>query len=134
MQRAKITKGVPQGFILGPILFSIFINDLGKDIQAKIHVYADDTVIYTHAPSIVGAVQELQAAFQSLQTSLLSLKLVLNTQKMKFMVFTKAQSHLPGAFGIFTSEGKSIERVPSHKYLGIWVDKLSFNVLYIFQV
>ncbi len=75
---------------MGPVLFSIFINDLGKDIDAKIHLYADDTVIYTHAPCIVGAVQELQAAFQSLQTSLLSLKLVLNSQKTKFMVFSKA--------------------------------------------
>lgn len=48
-----ITKGVPQGSILGPILFSIFINDLGKGIQEKIHLNADDTLIYTHAPSIV---------------------------------------------------------------------------------
>lgn len=43
---------------------------MGKDIQAKIHLYADDTVIYTHAPSAAGAVQDLQAAFQSLQMSL----------------------------------------------------------------
>ena len=48
----EITKGVLQGSILGPILFSTFINDLGKDIQAKMHFYADDTVIYMHAPSI----------------------------------------------------------------------------------
>jgi len=46
------TKGIPQGSILGPILFSIFINDLDKDVKAKLHLYADDTVVYTQASTI----------------------------------------------------------------------------------
>ena len=43
----EMIKGVPQGSILGPILFSIFVKDLGKNSQAKIHLHADDTVIYS---------------------------------------------------------------------------------------
>lgn len=50
---------------------------LQRHIQAK-HLYADDSVIYTYAPSIEQAVQELQIVFNSLQTALLSFKLILN--------------------------------------------------------
>ena len=43
----EINRGVPQGSILAPVLFSICINDLGNGMQpAKLRLYADDTVIY----------------------------------------------------------------------------------------
>lgn len=48
MLTLKLTKGVPQGSIVGPC----FMNALVKNIPAKIHFYADDTVMYTHAPSV----------------------------------------------------------------------------------
>lgn len=78
----EITKGVPQGSILAPILFSIFINDFGKDMHtAKLHLYADDTVIYSVASSVNQAIDDLQTAFKQLQTALFGLKLVLNPNK-----------------------------------------------------
>ena len=46
--------GVPQGSVLGPILFSLFCNDLpdiAHDGDSEIHMYADDTTIYVSAPS-----------------------------------------------------------------------------------
>ncbi len=60
------------------------------------------------------AVKELQIAFQSLEAALVSLKLVLNSQKTKFMCFLKAQSQVLDNLSIFTSDGKIIERVPSY--------------------
>ena len=72
-----MNRGVPQGSILAPVLFSICIHDLGRGMQpAELYLYADDTVIYSCAPSLVQAVEELQTAFQSLQASLYGLKLV----------------------------------------------------------
>ncbi len=75
----KINKGVPQGYILAPVLFSLYINDMGQEINtAKIHLYADDTIIYTVAQSMNHAIELLQDSFRSLQFSLIKLKLVLN--------------------------------------------------------
>ena len=46
-----ITKGVPQGSLLGPTLFSIYINDVAKAAgKSRIHLYADDTILYAFGP------------------------------------------------------------------------------------
>lgn len=42
----SITSGVPQGSILGPLLFSLFINDLSSVINCSYHMFADDVQIY----------------------------------------------------------------------------------------
>lgn len=66
----EINKGLPQGSILAPVLFSIFINDLGNGIHtANLHLYADDTVLYSCASSPIQVMEDLQAAFNCLQTS-----------------------------------------------------------------
>ncbi len=70
-----VETGVPQGSILGPILFSIHINELCKGVEpANAHFYADDTIIYTMAPSLKVALDSLQNTFNSFQTSLGNLK------------------------------------------------------------
>ncbi len=74
--------GVPQGSVLGPILFPIYIKELGKGVEpVNVHFNADDTIIYTMAPSLKVAMDSLQNAFNSFQTSLGNLKLVLNAKK-----------------------------------------------------
>ena len=45
--------GVPQGLILGPTLFSVYINDVALAVgDSLIHPYADDTILYTSGPSL----------------------------------------------------------------------------------
>ena len=79
-----VTKGVPQGSVLGPILFTIYINELVSSLPGcHAHLYADDAVLYCIADSPQAASAKLQSSFNLLQHALTELKLFLNADKTK---------------------------------------------------
>lgn len=83
-----VEKGVPQGSTLGPLLFSIFINDLPSICSNCLaHLYADDTVIYTSNSDIIQIQNSLQSDFNLVQKWLYNNKLVLNKKKSCSMLF-----------------------------------------------
>ena len=43
---APVLSGVPQGTVLGPLLFSLYINDITEDIDSELRLFADDCVCY----------------------------------------------------------------------------------------
>ncbi len=45
---ADVLSGIPQGSVLGPILFVIYINDLSDHLKGHAEMFADDTKVYTH--------------------------------------------------------------------------------------
>ena len=112
-----VTVGVPQGSILGPLLFLIFINDLPQCLKhCKSILYADDTLLYyagrTENDLQVKINEDLNSLSQWLNNNLLTL----NYEKTKFMVFAnKKQSTKVD----ITIENKKVLQETSFNYLGV---------------
>ena len=83
-QPLPVTKGVPQGSILGPTFFSIYINIIAQAVGSSlIHLYADYTVLYSAGPSPDFVLNALQQSFLSVQQDFSTLYHVLNTSKQR---------------------------------------------------
>ena len=112
--------GVPQGSVLGPLLFVLHINDLPKCVFS---MYADDTVIYFSSSNTGDIVETLQNDLDRVAQWMISSRLVLNEVKTKVMFFgTKQKLGLFGDINI-QLHGKQVERVPKFSYLGVMLDE-----------
>ena len=53
--QVAVTSGVPQGFVLGPCLFLLYINDLANELESTVRLFADDTIAYLTVDSLADA-------------------------------------------------------------------------------
>ena len=61
-QEYQVNAGVPQGFILGPTCFLLYINDLPDDVICNIAIYADNTALYSNCDQTSDLWQQLELA------------------------------------------------------------------------
>ena len=121
----NLSHGVPQGSILGPLLFLIFINDLPNIFPiAHFVLYADDANIIVTGKTVEEIENKINFLIPALTkwAGLNSLKL--NTTKTKYMLISNTINH---DFNIVI-HNQQISRVKEEKFLGVLIDdKLSFN-------
>ena len=120
-----ILNGVPQGSILGPLLFLLFINDLPLytgDVQTDL--YADDTTLSATGKTQEDIKAKLQLALDRLKKWCKSNGMVINTTKTKVMLITTKQrkSHLENNLFSLTYENDDISSTSNEKILGVHVD------------
>ena len=65
-QKIDVLSGVPQGTVLGPLLFLVYINDMPAFVKSKLRLFADDAYLYKVIKAIVDS-QLLQTDLDSLQ-------------------------------------------------------------------
>ena len=118
---AAITRGVPQGSILGPLLFVIFVNDLPNVVKScKIHLYADDTTIYSSHKLKSEVEKFLNTDLQNISQWIEDNNLKMNIKKTQFISLTNSKK--TGKINI-QLKGESIKETDSIKYLGVTVDR-----------
>ena len=124
----SITCGVPQGSVLGPLLFIIYMNDICNVSQLLFTVlYADDTCVLVNGKSLNLIIETVNSELQLLSTWLKSNKLSLNTTKSYYAVFHRARMKLPNNYIKLKIDNTNIKEVQSIKYHGVILDnKLSW--------
>lgn len=121
-EEKTINVGVPQGSILAPILFIIFINDLPSNINDTTIMYADDTNIFISGESLEEVSQRAGNVVQYVHNWCSDNGLLLNAEKTQFMSFfpkNKSNDHS----SLIRINHKSIQQVQSSKFLGIFIDQ-----------
>lgn len=118
--------GVPQGSILGPLLFLIYVNDIKDGIVSNIKLFADDT-------SLVKQIDDISDCFQTLNSDLVTLNtwaqqwcVTFNAEKTEYLIISKKKQipHYPPLI----LNNVNIKRVTCHKHLGLILnDKLSWT-------
>jgi len=122
-----ITAGVPQGSVLGPLLFLLYINEMSNVCPGLncLH-YADDTTIYASGPDINLVSMRLQNGMVRLDDWMRNNKLVLNVQKTNCMLISNSVSR--DLFPPISIRDCDIGKVTCVKFLGVLIDcNLNFN-------
>lgn len=122
--------GVPQGSILGPLMFLLYVNDLPyHNFTSKIILYADDLVMYTSDSDWEKIDTVLTTDLQQLYSWSLYNRLTINHCKSKLQLFgTKRLLKTVESVNGITFGNTTLERVNEFNYLGIYLDsELNFE-------
>ena len=118
-----ISYGVPQGSILGPLLFTLYINDLPSVTKTcKVILYADDTAIIYSDKQKEQIEKHLNDDMAIVKTWLDENKLILNVKKTKSMLIGNKKLLNEAEHLDVRLDMERIEQVGEFKYLGVWLE------------
>ena len=110
--------GVPQGTVLGCLLFSLYINDISSDIESEIRLFADDCVCYREIKDEEDTVK-LQSDIDRLGSW--ARKWGMRFQPVKCNIMQLTRKRIKKIHASYTLEGTNLENVESIKYLGVTI-------------
>ena len=114
-----ITAGVPQGSVLGPLLFLLYINDITTVVQSEIRLFADDTILYVTVDNPVRAADALNQDLDSMTNWANQWLVKFSPPKTVSMNISKKKRKLvkPHLF----MDGTQLKENKAHKHLGVTI-------------
>ena len=127
--KQAIKCGVPQGSVLGPLLFLVYINDIVNSCNlGKIRIFADDTSNFVEGDNINEVIANAETSMNNLSKWFKANRLTLSSDKSSFMIFRSKKSKLNPLPSKINFGPNSMNRQESVKYLGVTIDEhLTFN-------
>ena len=130
--KGEVITGVPQGSVLGPLFFLIYINDLPLHLDNSINadLFADDTSLYKSGSKIDTINDALQCNIDKANDWCKNNSMVIHPDKTKAMILASRQKQQNNTQNLkLTLESSTIEQIKHHKFLGVWVDSgVNWNV------
>ena len=122
--KVPVTSGVPQGSVLGQLLFLLYINDFPENIQSQVRLFADDTAVYLTVRS-KNDTSILQDDLNTSQERERTWDMEFNPSKCQVLHISRARQPIHSQY---TLHGEILESVDSARYLGVSISKdLTWN-------
>ncbi|MGK2862648.1 MAG: RNA-directed DNA polymerase [Chitinophagaceae bacterium] len=124
-----VTCGVPQGSVLGPLFFLLYINDISNAVPGdKLRLFADDTNLFLSGGDYKEIEEEANVYLKSMESWFVANKLSLNIDKTCYTIFGPHKNVINNLSLSLIVNGQYIKRVQNCKYLGVFIDQsLSWN-------